>query len=233
MTFGIYLMLNVVLLLFLAIWLRRLVVRRLEPERILNDLSNEIGELVAELNQTGDHNVSVLEDRIMQLRDLVADADRQIDELSALVQHVQAERNPAEPVYTVSFSGSAPARDGETAREVSSPSSDVNPSGAVPTVAEGDAGGRSAPGSAAIGEDAPVAGPLFREPPRSASPAGTRDHPPPPTEVLSPREQVHELHQQGLSSEIIAGKTGMAIGEVELIISLGAGKGDTSRKGDT
>lgn len=228
MTFGIYLMLNVVLLLFLAIWLRRLVVRRLEPERILSDLNNEIGELVAELNQTGDHNVSVLEDRILQLRDLVADADRQIEELSALVQHVQAERNPSEPVYTVSFSGSAPARDGESAREVSPPSSDANPGGGVPTFADGGGEGRSAPGGAPGGADAGItAGVPYRESPRSASQAGPRDHSPPPAEVLSPREQVRELHQQGLSSEIIAGKTGMAIGEVELIISLGAGRGDT------
>ncbi|HKK49260.1 MAG TPA: DUF948 domain-containing protein, partial [Alkalispirochaeta sp.] len=105
MTFGIYLMLNVVLILFLAVWLRRLIVRRLQPERILGDLGDEIGELITELNQTSDHNVSLLEDRIMQLRDLLADADRQIEELSAQVEHVRERRSPEDPVYTVSFSG--------------------------------------------------------------------------------------------------------------------------------
>lgn len=223
MTFGIYLMLNVVLLLFLAIWLRRLVVRRLEPERILSDLNNEIGELIAELNQTGDHNVSVLEDRIMQLRDLVADADRQIEELSTLVQHVQSERNPAEPVYTVSFTG-APAHDGGSAREDSPPPAVADAGASAGT--DADSGGGAAGGAPGGADDVPALEASSRESHRSASHTYPDAYSAPHSEVLSPREQVHELHQQGLSSEIIAGKTGMAIGEVELIISLGAGRGD-------
>lgn len=191
MTFGIYLMLNAVLLLFVALWVRRLILHRLEPERILGDLSNEIGELITELNQTGDHNVSVLEDRIMQLRDVVADADRQIEELSTLVEHVQSQQSQQsrqsrqsqqvseEPVYTVSFSSSV---------------GDHQPADA---------------------QDDP--GPLWESQPTEVDETSL--------EVLSPREQVRELHQQGLSSEIIAGKTGMAIGEVELIISLGSRRG--------
>jgi hypothetical protein len=195
MTFGIYLMLNVVLILFLALWVRRLIVRRLEPERILDDLSTEIGQLIAELNQTGDHNVSVLEDRIMQLRDLVADADRQIEELSSLLERVRSQQAPPEePVYTVSFSGATSERD-ESSQDDRVPSD----------------------------EDA-APGPLWE----SHRPQDEDESLPPDEprlEVLSPREQVRELHQQGLSSEIIAGKTGMAIGEVELIISLGSGRG--------
>ncbi|MFW5694388.1 MAG: hypothetical protein ACOCYB_04420 [Alkalispirochaeta sp.] len=205
MTFGIYLLLNVVLLLFLAIWVRKLIVRRLEPERILDDLSNEIGALVAELNQTGDHNVSILEDRIMQLRDLVADADRQIEELSTIVEQVQARTSSEEPVYTVSFSDSTGgssnhARGGQPQR-------------AQPPETEDDSV-----------HDVNDPGPLWHDMPTQSA-ASRENTTEPRHDVLSPREKVHELHQQGLSSEMIAGKTGMAIGEVELIISLGAGRG--------
>ncbi|MEX2443575.1 MAG: hypothetical protein WD492_08220 [Alkalispirochaeta sp.] len=198
-------MLNVVLLIFFALWVRRLILRRLEPERVLSDLSDEIGELIAELNQTGDHNVSVLEDRIMQLRDLVADADRQIEELSALVEQTQAQQSPDDPVYTVSFSGSG--------------SDDAFERGPVDTEDDSRSLWKA---------------PRTETPTEPVDPA-QRAQPPQPThasepveprrEVLSPREKVRELHEQGLSSEIIAGKTGMAIGEVELIISLGSGRG--------
>ncbi len=52
MTFGIYLMLNVALILFLALWLRPLIVRRLEPKRIPRDMGEESGDLTTELKQT-------------------------------------------------------------------------------------------------------------------------------------------------------------------------------------
>ncbi len=41
---------------------------------------------------------------------------------------------------------------------------------------------------------------------------------------MSKREQVVDLHRKGFSSGIIASKTGISIGEVELIVSLAAGK---------
>ena len=47
---------------------------------------------------------------------------------------------------------------------------------------------------------------------------------PEPEDEIDPRELVRRLHSQGLSSELIANRTGVAIGEVELIISLGANR---------
>lgn len=193
MSFGLYLLFTTVLFLLFALWIRRLVVRRLEPERLLTDLRQEVAELVSEVNQAGDHNVSILEDRISELRTLVGDADRQIDELVAIVAAARDERSvsaasreapqepaaegtggdgPAddggdggEPVYTVQFAGRT------VAEQVDEPSEDIAP------------------------EDAP------------------------PEE--SPRDAVQRLARQGLAPELIAGRTGMTIGEVELIISLG------------
>lgn len=216
MTFGIYLMLNVVLILFLAMWLRRLIVRRLEPERILGDLGDEIGELITELNQTGDHNVSVLEDRIMQLRDLLADADRQIEELSAQVAHARDHVSSEEPVYTVSFSGTVGGTQesrGQDREDSADSNVDSRPLWhTTPLESE-----LARPESAEAGQ------PAHSSPARSSSPPTPSAEP--QWDVLSPRERVHELHQQGMSSEIIATKTGMAIGEVELIISLGTRRG--------
>ncbi len=130
----------------------------------------------------------------MQLRELLADADRQIEELSAQLDRVRDRTSPSEPVYTVSFSGTGGGTQewGGPEHEDSGKASHAPPAEPAPSIA---------PSS------------------RSASSPEARWN------VLSPREQVHELHQQGVSSEMIATKTGMAIGEVELIISLGTRRG--------
>tara|TARA_B100000614_G_scaffold258049_1_gene279459 strand:+ start:753 stop:1424 length:672 start_codon:yes stop_codon:yes gene_type:complete len=218
MTFGLYLLLTAVLLLFFAIWVRRLVVRRLEPERVLADLREEIGGLMAELNQTGDHNISLLEDRISELRRLIADADRQIDDLTALLAEQDRRRTEQAPpaggdngrsdygseatgtasptaaedaVYTVSFSGAA-SRQGR--------------SGTGNEAREAETSAHAPVADAQVPEVEPAAGQ-----PAAGEPA-----------ARSPREQVRELHAQGVSPDLIASQTGMAIGEVELIISLGS-----------
>lgn len=234
MTFGLYLLLNLVLFLFLAIWLRSVVVRRLRPERVLDQLDGQIRTLIAELNQTGDYNISLLEDRVRELRTLVSDADRQIEEITAAIESLRYHRGAAgagspvlaeqEPVYTVRFSeasaagaeGSRGEGDRETARsDESAPGAPGatrahDPAGA----AEAEAGRQSAGG-------------LTGEPDGHATGHGAPFDPPvgqPPAET-SPREIVWKLHDEGLSPDLIAVRSGMAIGEVELIISLRAGKG--------
>ncbi|MCG8481155.1 MAG: hypothetical protein MI724_18820 [Spirochaetales bacterium] len=191
MTFGLYLLLNLALLSILVVWLRRLVVRRLAPERILRELHGEIQTLVAEVNQTSDHNISIIEDRIASLRELVHNADRQIEELEGLLQRV-SEAAPEE-VYSLPL---------QTARH-----EHAEPSGEA---------GRStdATPSAATREAAAVTDDHHR----------TVSEEPPAEEERDRRTRVAELYEQGLSPELISSHTGVAIGEVELIISLIQGR---------
>ena len=191
MTFGLYLLLNLALLSILVVWLRRLVVRRLAPERILRELHGEIQTLVAEVNQTSDHNISIIEDRIASLRELVHNADRQIEELEGLLQRV-SEAAPEE-VYSLPL---------PTTRH----EQPVAPDGA----------GRSAdvPLSAAMGGAGETVDDLQRNASDEPSVADEKDR----------RMRVAELYEQGLSPELISSHTGVAIGEVELIISLIQGR---------
>ncbi len=190
MTFGLYLLLNLALLSILVVWLRRLVVRRLAPERILQDLYGEIQTLVAEVNQTSDHNVSIIEDRISSLRELVHNADRQIEELEGLLQRV-TETVPEE-VYSLPL---------PTTRHEESASTDDSGRSADETLSA--VGG----GVGAMDDQR-----------RNAS-----DDPPSAAEK-DRRTRVAELYEQGLSTELISSHTGVAIGEVELIISLIQGR---------
>jgi hypothetical protein len=209
MTFGLYLLLTLLLFLLFGLWVRNLIVKRLAPERILGDLGDEVQRLIADFNATSDHNISILEDRITQLRDMVTRADREIEELQDALER-------AEGVL-------------ERAAAAASESEPANPDAHAESV-EYEAGGETrAP------VEYPVAGEL--DAPRRLHTAPSADDsvvhlrlsdrhhdtPPDATERLSARDHVLLLHAQGLSPEIVAQRVGMAIGEVELIISLAGG----------
>lgn len=77
---------NAVALALLFIILSRRVDRRFRDEVALEPIRRELSELVAELNDVGDRNVSVIEDRIARLDALIGDADKRIRVLSGLLQ---------------------------------------------------------------------------------------------------------------------------------------------------
>lgn len=209
MTFGLYLLLTLLLFLLFGLWVRNLIVKRLASERILGDLGDEVQRLIADFNATSDHNISILEDRITQLRDMVTRADREIEELQDALERAEGVLERA----------AAAASESELSNP-EAPATDVH-----------GAGGETRPPV-----EYPVAGEL--DAPRgldTAPSAGDsvvhlrlsdrhHDTPPDATERLSARDHVLLLHAQGLSPEIVAQRVGMAIGEVELIISLAGGR---------
>jgi hypothetical protein len=192
-TFGLYLLLNLVFLLFFGWWLRRLIVRRLEPERILSDLEQEVQRIIQDLNAAGDQNVTLLEDRISGLRTLLQRADTQIDELDYKLRALEENRDHRPDL-------SAYGEDEESGQATST----AGPA-AGPGMAPGTGPAAEPPGEG----EPPLVIPFRRDIP------GGEDVP------ADNRQRVLMLHGQGLSSDLIASRTGMAIGEVELIISLG------------
>lgn len=177
MNFGMYLLFTAVVLLFFSLWIRSLVVRRLAPERLLGDLRREVQELVGELNQTGDRHITLMEDRINTLHELLRDADHQIDDLRLVLEAHHA------------------IGDGRTSNNREEPL-----------------------GVGESPEEAPV--PQDSDPSREDLSRETHEEP----AVESTVEYVRRLGDQGLSSDVIAQKTGVAIGEVELILSLRRGQ---------
>lgn len=140
------------------------------------DLNREIRSLIAEINQAGDRNISVLEDRIAQLSELVDKSDRQIDDARMMLEYLDS-------------------RSGFAA---------MPPAGAPPAAAP-----------------APEPEPAASEPPASEPPASEpAESPEEDREDGDTRDTVLTLYRQGLSQDLIASRTGIAIGEVELIISL-------------
>lgn len=152
--------------LVVVFWLRRLIIRRLSPERILRDLREDVAELTREINRVGDQHITLVEDRISSLKSLMVHAENLIDEVRTVLGRLESYRSPAE----------ATAAGNETS--VAAASVDTDSADDVP-----------------------------------ADPTA-------PIPDESPRRSVERLHRQGLSPEIIAARLGIAIGEVELMISL-------------
>lgn len=225
MTFGLYLLLNIVILLFFALWIRRLVIRRLAPDRILSDLSDEIGALISELNRTGDHNISILEDRIRDLRELLAAADRQIDDLSSTIALAREAADRAPGVDHARGGDSyAPGPLPATDEYTQSAPDHADPVYRVDFGHRGSEGGGAAPpGAAERLVPGQSSGWGLESAYASELPSDIAE--PILDPALTPSEQVRELHLQGVSPDLIASRTGMAIGEIELIISLGSRKG--------
>ncbi len=201
-----------------AIWfvLRARVRRSLELDSLLAGVREEARALITELNQTADRNVSLVEDRMEGLRELLDETDRRIGvakrELAsrAAEREVYARLNKRRPIVPggdaplppAPAPGSEAARDAQPAiaaeaalRASAPPSADPSSPGA-------------APGSGLPGAREPSALPevtVSREPVQAAK---------------SPRERAIELHRSGFSAQIIAARIGATVAEVELMIEM-------------
>lgn len=66
---------------FLILWTRASVRRYLGSDEEMDRVRREIGALIIELDSSADRNVTVLEDRLSALKDLLAEADKRISVL--------------------------------------------------------------------------------------------------------------------------------------------------------
>lgn len=90
--------------------LRRRIDRSTQIPAQLEQVREEVGRMVVQLNQTTDRNVSLLEDRIRQLTELLAKADRKI----GLLRREGEKHEVSQSVYNhlVKSRPAAPAAEG-------------------------------------------------------------------------------------------------------------------------
>jgi len=190
----------------LIVWTRAKVRRFLGSEDEIGKIRREIGALIVELDSSADRNVTVLEDRLTALKDLVAEADKRI----SLLGQEKARRQSEETVYDrlgrQSERKRAPAA--EPARQpepVRTPEAAVRP------------------------EPVPAAEPpRHAEPIRPAEPIRKAEPSVPfirfsdkPLDLEEPfADKVISLSRRGFSSDIIAARLGATMAEVDIVISM-------------
>ncbi|MDR0389382.1 MAG: hypothetical protein LBH73_04885 [Spirochaetaceae bacterium] len=194
------------------LYFRSYIKRLTGAERILGKFRDEVDQLVAEINAATDRDLSLIEDRINSLRKFLDDADRRIK-----LQHTELKRRSAEEEayaalgkrHVVKLPSAVPpvrleprpaetfappARPEQLPAEISGPHPAVDEAGPVP--------------------GAIPAAELPRLPRfvRSSIQIEPKEAP--------FAERVMDLYQGGFSAEIIAGKLGSTIAEVDLVIAL-------------
>jgi hypothetical protein len=210
-TILITLVLDVGGLLLVYVLLRDRVRRATSAEAQIAEIRDEVSRLVVELNQTTDRNIALVEDRIASLNEQLSVADKKIGllrreiekhDVGAQVYNRLGETRPKQPPplppLSVELSEKAPT---EGRDELASA-----------------ADGRAAEGRAA--EDpmpsmSRPAGPSARSAVRAEQGSASGDL----------RERVMLLFRAGFAPSLIAGRVGVPLGEVELIISLEQRKG--------
>lgn len=188
------------------IWflLKARVAKALEIDGLLAEARKEARLLTIEINETTDRNITLLEDRLEGLRELLAEADRRMGVLRRETGRRQAEtevysrlgRRPPPPPSLVAEEQPAEPREEPVPLNLGGPA----PSAAVPL-----------PLGARVPEVVTAAESVI--PPRSL------------------RERAIELHRSGFSADIIAARLGATISEIELLVSLEEGLGRTEGEG--
>jgi hypothetical protein len=178
--------------------LRERLRRASSPKAQMGELREEVNRLMVELNQTTDRNISLLEDKIASLTELISKAEKTLTML-----HREGEKHEVgSRVYGRIIEARAPrpaSRGGER-------------TGGEPHLEEV----RRRGGTTAVDSERT---PARREAAPSTAPEEDKGR------SADTRDRVVELYKAGLTASLIAARVGAPLGEVELIISLAERKG--------
>jgi hypothetical protein len=183
--------------LFLIWFLIRAKVKRyLELENLLSGVRDEARELILELNETADRNVSLVEDRMIALRSLLDEVDRRIG-----VQKREIEKGDTEREVYAKLNKRRPIV----------PEVHVKPQ--EPTPQTSNAAQRPP-------SDAPITLNLGSEAQSNRSFPNVRMADEPLSIVKSRREEALDLHRRGISADLIAARLGATVAEIELLVEI-------------
>ncbi len=218
--FSVLLALNLVSLALIFLYVRGRVRRTLELDGLVDKLRAEVGELVRELNQTTDRNITLVEDTIRTLREASSEADRR----AAVLKRETERRTTENAVYD---------RLGRMRNTSAVPSGEAHPRAPGTAETARPPAGEAAPPGFEVPASPPSENPAAA-PEGSAQPlpfvsfSSTPIRPKP-----SVKEEVLGLSRRGISSDLVAAKLGITVAEVELIVSLEEQKGRKTRQEGT
>ena len=200
---------NVAGLFAIFFFLKMKIRKTLEIDGLLAEARKEVRLLSIEMNETTDRNVTLVEDRLASLRELLAEADRRM----GVFQRETGKRQDERELYSrLGRKTPLPSREPIDGFVASVPS----PPQRSPSTFPADAG-RSDLGEAEGGAE-PVRLTLARPVPE-VLPMKESVIP-----VKSLRERALELHRGGFSADLIAARVGATVSEIELLVSLEEGR---------
>jgi len=175
---------------FILAWVRASFKRHLSDDKVLERVRRELNSLMIEMESSADRNVSILEDRIGQLKIVVAEADKKL----ALLAQESGKRVMESAVYS-QLGQNRPAR-----------------YQSEPEIMPGMQASAPSMPSMAAPDPAPVR-------PKEQIPFVRLANKPLDLE-LPFVDKVLDFYHRGFSTDIIAAKTGATMAEVDLVISM-------------
>ncbi|MDR1144304.1 MAG: hypothetical protein LBK77_08850 [Spirochaetaceae bacterium] len=177
---------------FALLYLKSYVRRRTDPDHILVTLQEEVRQLEADIDEKTEQDLQLLEEKIRQLREACAGADRACADAERRIAVLtrELERRKTESRAFVSLD--------RTAAPVSA--------------AAYTAGSRGKKHS--LLEKLEITEPEKKSPPKITVSRELTPKPPPL------KERIAELHHAGFSAELIAERLGLTVGETELYIAM-------------
>jgi hypothetical protein len=197
---------------FSLLYLQSIIRRRTSPDYILNLLQEEVNQLHADIDETTEQNLQLLEEKIKTLREMCAEAEKRIavygrelekrekeaHALAALDRGMAGFENEKQP---------RPEKKDIKQTEKTFP----KPRSSVPLIASLEP--RDSALEAASSAYRAQTGQAISEPPKLVV---SRDI----TAKSSDKERIAELSRAGFSPEIIAKRLGLTLGEVALYVNL-------------
>jgi hypothetical protein len=198
-----------------AIWffLKAKIRRYLELDNLLSGVREEARALVLELNETADRNVSLVEDRMLALRELLSEVDRRIGvEKREIVsrdneREVYAKLNLRRPIVPAAARPIVPAAARPIVPEAERP---IAPAARSILQAVSPSEEESAPITLSLGME-------NQGPQRSLPEVRVTGE---ISAARSRREEALDLYRRGISADLIAARLGATVAEIELLIEM-------------
>jgi hypothetical protein len=181
---------NAAALAIMFLYFRKLIRNTLGLDDVIDRVRTEVGGMIAEMNQTADRNVSLLEDRIERAQSFMKSADKRFEAIARASDERSRERDIFEKL--------------SRARPLAQPVEPRREMARVPPPPEP---------REAEAEKAPERTEGPRGPEIRASEIQVNVG-------LTPSERAIRLWETGISSEIIASRLSMTVAEVDLIVAM-------------
>jgi hypothetical protein len=212
-TIVLFLSLQALFFVFFSLWFNAKLRRYADEDGMLAQARRDVASLIVELDGTTDRNVTIIEDKLTELKTLIADAEKRI----ALLARDKPQRSRAPEGYD--RQGLALPFDGGDSPEQARPgtASAYAYAGALPD---------QAPVSGSPSDQAYL--PQVHLKPRPASQAAAAPvlrQAPSPLAIDEPfPDRVMALYRRGMSSELIAARLSAPLSEVEIVVAMEEGR---------
>ena len=222
---------------FFSLWFKAKLRSFADEGGMLAQARRDVASLIVELDGTTDRNVTIIEDKLTELKAMITDAEKRI----ALLARDKPQRSRGPEAYdrqglALPFEGAEPAESANVPRSIDTLSiaAPAKPSNAGANNAYAYTGAlpdqTPFPGSAAAQAELPQVHLRHRPATQAAAVPLVRPSAAPLVIEEPFPDRVMDLYRRGMSTELIAAQLGAPLSEVDIVVAMEEGRSRRSGK---